>query len=101
YGDTRSMLAKYLRPELSSELKNAIVESERNGGVSPEVATDPVSADAAPVAVSTPPTVGTSADTGSPPPAGTGAPASTGAPAPSPGAPSEEPAGLSSPAPSS
>ena len=101
YGDTRSMLAKYLRPELSSELKNAIVEVERNGGVSPEVETAPASDDAAPVAVSTPPTVGTSAGTGSPPPAGTSAPANTGAPAPSSSAPSEEGAGLSSPAPSS
>jgi hypothetical protein len=41
YGDTRSMLAKYLRPELASELMSAISKAEKNGGTSPEVATTP------------------------------------------------------------
>ena len=85
YGDTRSMLAKYLRPELQSELANAIVEAERNAGASPPVAAAPASADTAPIASGSQPFGDTPADTGSA--AGASAPANTGASATPPGGP--------------
>ena len=45
YGDTKSMLAKYLRPELASELMGAISNAEKNGGTLPAAVTTPTSGD--------------------------------------------------------
>jgi len=78
YGDTRSMVAKYLRPELDSELLNLIVEAERNVGSAPAAtAATPPPAATTPTAATPPPAAATPATNAGTTPAATTAPSGT------------------------